>query len=354
MSEPAGADVVLHTRRSVNALLLLPADRVPQAKISPEGDSSWGWKALRDAADEAQSCAPGEPGLLCAIQRSLDHLPLPRHAHELERLRSCVDDGDPHDAYFRVARTDCPAGEGYLRGLLHALGIHLSEAQSKEEAAAYRVVPHALKRLWCDALGVTADAPATGDRAEPLTFSRPAMQHLAPDPVRRWVRGHQVFAVITQGLIWSFHQLGQAVEDKDGDATVRALNRLTLLFDASAAGFRFASNFDPRHYADTIRPSMCEPHVAKGFSGTLSSDHGRLVSLMVLMRPVLAQVQAQCPQPYAAMTDALSALYEDHKFVCERFDGGTKASLRGEGRAGAHSGVEMLDRFKTQRMKIVG
>ena len=119
------------------------------------------------------------------------------------------------------------------------------------------------------------------------------MQRLAPHPVRRWVRGHQVFAVLTQGLIWSFHRLNQAVEDQDSDATVRALDRLTLMFDASAAGFRFASNFDPLHYTDTIRPSMCEPHVPKGFSGTLSSDHGRLVSLMVGMRPLLAQVQAE-------------------------------------------------------------
>ena len=91
-----------------------------------------------------------------------------------------------------------------------------------------------------------------------------------------------------------------------------------------------------------------------GFSGTLSSDHGHLVNLMSRMRPVLAQLQQRHPGPYAAMTQALGALYEDHKFVCERFDGAAKGSLRSEGKSGGHSGVEMLDRFKTQRMKMVG
>jgi len=351
----AALERVQQSRLSVPAMWLLPADKVPAA-VSTEGLSSVGWRELRRLAEQARACRPGQVALVTVVTQALAHFPQLSGTDTLGRVRSCLDGGDPHDAYFRVARTGCLPGVGFLRGLVRALAVQADEAVRVEEAVSYGVIQRALVSLWCDAMGVPeSDAERRQAAAldQAAAQERPPFRRLAPDPVRRWLRGHQVFAALTQGLIWSFLQLDAAATREDEAETVRALARLRRMFDASAASFRFASDFEPEHYSDTIRPSMREPHVPKGFSGTLSSDHGQLVALMTRLRPLLAQLKTRHPAPYAAMTQALSALYDDHKFVCERFDGAQLGSLRSEGKAGGHTGVEMLERFKTQRLKMV-
>jgi len=314
-------------RARVNALLLGQPDDIPPQRMLPLGFSATGWRDLRYWADASQSCGAEMSSLASLAGRALSHLP------EIEGLAAltvpdCLTAADPHDAYFRIVRIEDRPGVSYLRGLLQALAVFADEAADPSDAEAYQVIPRVLCGLWCDVMGV----PLADDARQPAP-DRPPMRRLTSDPVRRWLRGHQIFAVLTQGLIWA----------------------MQLLLDASAAGFRFTADFESVHYRDTIRPSMSEPHVPKGFSGTLSTDHAHLVRMMASLGPLLAQLQQQHPAAHAAMSKALAAVYEDHKLVCERFDGAMVPSLRGQrARTEGPSGTEMLDRFKHRRMAMLG
>ena len=341
---------VWQARSETAALLLGRPDLIEGRSASRTGFSPAGWRELRYWADASHACDATAAALDSLTQRALAHLPVADGTDLVDEPACCLSAADPHDAYFRIRRIDDRPGVSYLRGLLQALAVFAQEARDPLEARAYQVIPRALCSLWCDIL----DVPISGGLHHGK-LSRSPMLQLAVHPVQRWVRGHQIFASLTQGLIWSMHRLGQAADGPPA-AVPAALSRVTLLLEASAAAFRFTADFDPQHYRDTIRPSMCEPHVPKGFSGTLSSDHGFLVRQMAAMRPQLARLQISHPESYQAMSNALAMVYEDHKQVCEHFDVAQGPSLRGGLRRDAQagpSGAEMLDRFKHRRMAML-
>jgi hypothetical protein len=181
-----------------------------------------------------------------------------------------------------------------------------------------------------------------------------AMKARAPEPVRRWLRGHHVFAAITQGLIWTLHGFEDASERSDPPAIEAHLKRITRLYHASAAAFRFTADFPPEAYTDVIRPSMSEPHVPAGFSGSMSLDHGELVAFLSRLRQPLANARALFPDTYAGMTGALAQVYDDHRWVCERFAGTQGPSLRTDRLCGDNAAVQMIDRFKARRLDMLG
>jgi hypothetical protein len=180
------------------------------------------------------------------------------------------------------------------------------------------------------------------------------MKGRAPNPARRWLRGHHVFAAITQGLIWTLHGFEEASERNDLPAIEAHLTRIARLYHASAAAFRFTADFAPEAYTDIIRPSMCEPYVPAGFSGSMSLDHGALVAHLSRLRQPLSAARALFPQAYADMTGALAQVYDDHRWVCERFAGTKGPSLRTDRLCGDNAAVQMIDRFKARRLDMLG
>jgi hypothetical protein len=249
---------------------------------------------------------------------------------------------DAHDGYFRIERAQAPEGPHYLRAIVGGLDLLLQEAASTDELKDYESIGLAMLDLWLAALG----RPQAG--VLPVVLAD--MHQRAPDPVRRWVRGHQIFAVITQGLIWTLHRFEHALERDDDDALRDSLRRLARLFRASAAAFRFTADFDPAFYEQAIRPSMSEPHLPAGFSGTLSVDHGHLVSLLKDLRLPLGVARARCPGEYLQMTEALAQVYDDHKWVCARFTGPSATSLLTSSAGGERAATDMLDKFKARRV----
>ena len=300
------------------------------------------------AARVARSDQLADLAALC--QQALALLPRPACAPALLLPRDPCQDPSPHDAYFRLARHDHQPALGYLRGLIQSLALFVQAVADADDLAEYACVGQCLAGLWQAAL----DQPMAAQPALPLALLPPVtMHHRAPDPVLRWLQGHQVFAALTQGLVWVLSGLGLAHARGDEAAMGDGLVAVARLYRASAAAFRFSADFDPQHYTQTIRPSMNEPMVPAGFSGTLSVDHAHLVRLLSQLRPVLQQAQQRWPERHAAMALALNQVYQDHKWVCERFDGATNPSLRTSSQHGDSSAVDMLSRFQARRVGML-
>lgn len=347
------ADPVWATRVAVAPLRLGAPEPLSAVRLDPQGPCAEVWTDLQALADASlaawddRAALSTQLGLARTLMaRVLGDQPLPP-----DEIVDCCVASEPHDAYFRIVRTGHPPAEALLYGLLQGLLVFTDEVKDEGDYRDYGIIPRSLTLVWCDLMG--HPVPETIRKAP---TERPAMQRQCEAPVRRWLRGHQVFAALTQALIWSMHQLPEATRSGAHDAAEVALCRVRLLMDASAAAFRFTSDFDPLHYRETIRPSMSEPHVPPGFSGTLSLDHAHLVRMMSGLRAELVKLQGSHPEAYAAMSQALSNVYEDHKFVCEQFDGAQAPSLKGatSRQSSQMTGAEMLDRFKTRRMVMVG
>lgn len=344
------ADPVWATRLAVPPLVLGRPDGIPAGRWPANRTDASVGPALCEMAQTARAHWADRGRVHALVEQALRMLG-PCETPAAPEPADCLTAAEPHDAYFRLQRCEDAPETALLRGQLHGLRVFIDEVQDDADYAAYGLIAQALIQTWCDLVG----APELPAGSTP-PGTRPEMLRTTAAPVRRWLRGHQVFAVLTQGLIWAMKQLPQAVHAPTPQAGACALDRVRLMMDASAVAFRFTADFDPVHYRDTIRPSMSEPHVPPGFSGTLSCDHAHLVRLMASLRPELLELQQRHPEIYAGMRQALAAVYEDHKFVCEQFDGAEAPSLKGaqSRQTSQLSGAEMLDRFKSRRMVMVG
>jgi hypothetical protein len=171
-----------------------------------------------------------------------------------------------------------------------------------------------------------------------------------PDGAKwRWIRGHQIFAPLTQGLIFSLDAL-EAARDIGESFEAAALCRALLL--ASARALEFAGDFPVEIYRESIRASMETPYLPKGFSGLLSADHRRFVAKMRVLRPAIERLKTMAPKAHAGVVAALAQVYESHKFVCDRFVGSDEASLLMASDC-SRSAVEQIDRFKQMRLRAL-
>jgi len=302
----------------------------------------------------AQAALAERPSLAC-VAAALSGLPEPVFENGAHTELDCRLAEEPHDAFFRIVRCCDPAATALARASLRAIQVFIEEADDETERCDYAGLELALQQVLSEVLGcLSAPAPALAPVAV-LHAPQPLMR--ARQPLSRWLRGHQIFAVLTQGLIRQLHRVVREVEAPPTTSVDSMLNleldRMAALYRASALAFRFTADFDPAIYAQTIRPSMCEPYTPKGFSGTLSSDHGVLVKLLVGRREALAQASQRCPSAYAAMRSAIASVYDDHKWVCARFDGDRGPSLRSASVNGEQTAVEMLDRFRTRRIAML-
>lgn len=308
---------------------------VPQGLSIAVADPEQRSRASRRLAT-AQAALPVWPSLTDALE-----------AQDVRQARQA------HDAYFRVVRTRADAPSAYASGLLQALSIWLSELDEGPPHDDALRLGSALCGLWHAAVSGAPLAPASPATAHPHRGTDHPPVRTEAAAVRRWLRAHQVFAAITQGLVWTLHRLSAALQ-ADDDADSRAwLLSLASLYDASAAAFRFASHFDSAHYRNTIRPSMEAPHAPPGFSGAMSVDHGQLVTRLAAMRAQMATAGLRFPEESAVLKQSLTRLYDDHKCVCARMAGEVTPSLRSAQMAAQPPASEILNRFFLRRLSML-
>jgi hypothetical protein len=273
--------------------------------------------------------------------------PLPRNGTASKIDLQAVADDAAHDHYFRIWRAAAPDGAVFVRAVLSASALFHAEmaaAYAPAEAERFAAVGAGLAALLAHIAGIRL-APLQPSAAEP-----PAT-YTAVDPMQRWMQGHQIFAVLTQGIVLALLDFEAAVPMERQRARV-ALALAADLLMASAAAFRFTAHFAPRAYRDVVRPSMMAVRVGAGFSGLLSVDHRELVIVLTRLRPMLALARRRFAAERTLLTRALNHVYDNHKYVCAQFDGANKPSLRCPS-ASPLPGVEQLERYQCARVALL-
>jgi hypothetical protein len=171
----------------------------------------------------------------------------------------------------------------------------------------------------------------------------------ASQPMIRWVHGHQIFAALSQGLIFSFLALGRAIRAGKGEQLRRWAALSTGLLQGSGAAFLFTGDFSAEEYSDLVRPSMMPPASPISLSGLMSEDHRFLMQTIRDMRPALRSLHEQEPVLHDGLQQAMSIVYDRHIHVCERFVGEKPSLLTA--RNAKKSGPALIEQFKALRMK---
>jgi hypothetical protein len=257
-------------------------------------------------------------------------------------------DESAHDRYVHVCRISNPKSTDFVRGAVMAASLFHTEMSADygpADARRFEAVGLGLAALLGEIGGIRI-APVEQTATE--TFVPPP----ALDPRHRWMVGHQIFATLTQGIIFALQEFESAIHDSNTPHARDSLELAADLLMASAAAFRFAADFTPSAYRDVIRPSMMAPHVGEGFSGLLSADHRQLVALLLRTRPLMGDAAIRFAPQHQRLTVALNHVYNHHKFVCTEFDGAVKPSLRCPNRSSL-PGVEQLHRFQRARVGLL-
>jgi hypothetical protein len=329
----------------------LPPHLIPPAQcVRLQAGGAWLGELcdyLRGAANLPHSQAALALATLCARLPQSD-APLPTAVPASAYGNRVLADDAAHDRYFRVYRVPGREGVAFLRSVLMAAALFHGEMQSAygaAEARRFAAVSGGLTALLAAIAGLPLAAveylaPEPGERASPVA------------PMWRWVLGHQIFAVLTQGIIFALQEFEQCMRAAQGEHARAALALAADLLMASATAFRFTADFPAPAYHEVVRPSMMSAEVGEGFSGLLSVDHRRLVSVLVRLRPLMAETAATLALEHQRLSMALSYVYGDHKFVCARFGGAEKPSLRCPN-SSPLPGVEQLQRYQQARVELL-
>jgi hypothetical protein len=281
------------------------------------------------------------PAMMAEVRHMLSNVPAAGRA--VLAMDSVADDL-AHDSYFHVQRVESDAPHVFVRMAIQA---RLSFLREVDEAPVTIAHTHLdlIDRALADLLSCLAGGVVNGSSTITEWESRGNYYHAK----RRWIRGHQVFAALTQGLIFSFQSLGRALR-LGKNAEVRKWADLSIsLLRGSAAAFELTGDFPVEEYANTVRPSMMPPESEVGLSGLMSIDHRVLAQTMRDMRPALKALSEQEPARHDGIAAALSAVYDSHIHVCERFVG-ARPSILTAGRT-KKSGPSLIEQFKTLRLK---
>ncbi|WP_370943875.1 hypothetical protein AB5J62_32830 [Amycolatopsis sp. cg5] len=163
------------------------------------------------------------------------------------------------------------------------------------------------------------------------------------DPLRRWIIGHQVFAVLMQGLIMRTAALINPPAHHDPAADLAGLTRL---FRASGAALRYTGQVHPRYYRDDIRPSM-----PARFSGLMAADHHHLLQRLRVAHPILLRHADSHPAALVELRQAWASAYADHTEVCARLVGSGTPSLLGTEHG--QPAVESLEHYRRSRLSTI-
>ncbi len=251
------------------------------------------------------------------------------------------------DAYCRIVRVTGDAPWIFLRGVLQANLILLEEVSEGGTSLA----EDKLHRLDDAFAAVVSYLSAPSGHSAGRIGIWNAAPVRSSDAIRRWVRGHHIFVMLTQGLILALQDLEDALTDGRNSDVAAALDLATVLMEGSAIAFQFTGDFAPTQYRDTVRPTMMPPRAPEGLSGVLSVDHRCLLQILNRLRPRLKELQRLSRDRYGRFVTAFQAAYDDHIHVCSRFVGRKEPSLLMKA-GDEKSAVQQLEYFKRLRMKV--
>lgn len=145
------------------------------------------------------------------------------------------------------------------------------------------------------------------------------------DALRRWSVGHQTFHLYLVAMITLLEELRECPSLSD-DRIATLLVDLAALFEATAASMKYAGSFDAATYDRAIRPSMAPPVIKPGFSGSLSTEHKRMMAALVSVPDTLEERFGNETIPWpSAVADAWCTLVDaereartHHAHVCRR------------------------------------
>ncbi len=258
-------------------------------------------------------------------------------------------DPGTHDEFFRIRRTSNHAAERFIAALFRGLAILREDVES----APTRLETDRIAQL-ADALAQTLAVALNADRHVGRRTFKPAPQTPPLDySAKRWIRGHQLFAILSQALIFALNTLGEA-DEAGFDEGMREASALTAdLLQASACALELTGDFPQAIYNASIRTSMESPFLPDGFSGLLSNDHRQLVLRMKLLRPSIERLHERHPDCHALIFEKLDGVYQSHKHVCARFVGPEQSSLL-MAQSSGRSAVEQIERFRQMRLRSWG
>ncbi|WP_107658321.1 hypothetical protein [Nocardia suismassiliense] len=167
-----------------------------------------------------------------------------------------------------------------------------------------------------------------------------------------WVRGHQLFAVLTQAATVSMRHACTRARLGDTTAAAASLETTASVFRCSAAALRLTAGFAADEYRERVRPLMEPPRVTAGFSGILSVDHRALVD--ALRKWQRHSEIRELSGGAALLRDALADVYAAHVGVCERFVGEQAPSLRTAATGQQSAAVRVLRALGQRRLGLVG
>jgi hypothetical protein len=322
--------------------LLMPYD-IP----SPEGVVQW----LKEGSshEEAiifQSAVVRSDGLTnLDVQKSLEkaHATTGPSASHVESANGQAEDA-AHDVYFCVRRVNGLATEIFANSAIMARLVFLRETVRSPATVAISFldeIDHALADLAVEIAGNTKQNQNYVSTWEPSDST--------VSPMVRWVVGHQIFAMLSQGLIYSFRALGQAIRSGNNDEILRWADLSICLLRGSGAAFVWTGDFSTEEYMNTVRPSMMPPVSSLNLSGLMSIDHRVFVQTVRDLTPALKALHEHHPDRHDRLRQELSEVYSRHIHVCERFVG-ERPSLLTE-RHAKKSGPELIEQFKKLRMK---
>ncbi len=326
--------------QSVDSIQLLPPKAVPtEAQLH-------GWCSQHLGSDRRwllQGWSEPQTNLIVSVDtvRLLAELP---DDPTLESAAPGLGDDAAHDSYFHVARVEGNAAGIFAGMAITARSILLQEVLESPTNISSPFLGQ-IDIALLDLVGCMCGERA-GERAGVASWESPGRRG---DVLPRWLRGHQIFAALTQGLLLSFQAMGRAVRAGNSSELQRWADLTISLLRGSGASFVLTGDFSVDDYNISIRPTMMPPVSPICLSGLMSVDHRVLVQCIRDLKPALKYLHDHERQRHDQIHEELKLVYDRHIFVCERFVG-ERPSLLTAGST-EKSGPELIEQFKTMRVK---
>jgi hypothetical protein len=321
----------------------LPPELVPRTRALCESAVA----GLRDAGSTARSAGASVSDIAAWIGSLIADMRVAATCLEAADVGTAVAGDADLDGYCRIVRVSGEPAPIFIRGILQANLILFEEVSQGGTSLAGDKLD-GLDRAFAAVLSFLSASASAPARRIGAWNAAPVEGY---DPLRRWVRGHHIFVMLTQGLILSLQDMEGALIEGRADDVVGALELATVLMEGSAIAFQFAADFAPEQYRDTVRPTMMPPLAPEGLSGVLSADHRYLQQVLSRLKPRLKQVQLAEADRYRRFVTAFQQAYDDHIHVCSRFVGSKEPSLLMKS-GDDKSAVQQLEHFKRLRMKV--
>jgi len=175
--------------------------------------------------------------------------------------------------------------------------------------------------------------------------------HELDDARVRWQLGHHLFFSYVQSLIIICSRIDEHAAAGDIEKTKAAIEEATYVLWGVAVIFKMTGGFSQAAYEGYVRPNMFE--AAEGFSGMWAQDHDYLIKKVLRrLKSLFNEPPAELLPVIQKFRHAFAIMYDSHKYVCDKFEGGQPSLLMGEN--AQKTAAEMIDTFKRNRMLVLG